>query len=514
MDTRLQHRLYLVAKRLYLFQLGWSLALVWLLAVVAGYGLLQVAQQSGLPKSVIWTWLGLTAAATLATMLLLKLRHRDLTQIASRLEDQFPALNQRLITAVSLRPNASNGKFGYLQRSVISEAIRHDFSSGWHVVVPSNRMAMSWCSSLLGLGCVGVMAIALLNAPSRSRSLAALDSEAVAKSNLPIILPGDASVERGSSVIVTAKFEKKVPDAVWLVHSANAGEVRLAMKRSLNDPIFAAYLYDLKDPLKYRVEYDGKKSDSYQITVFEFPAMVRADAKFEYPSYTRLEAKTIADTRRVSAAVGSKLTWQIYLNKAVVSAELVESDVPESEATTIKLLASAEQADLVEGSLQLMESKVWKLKLVDEEGRKNQQEVTLRAKALPNEAAKIKLVAGGDVQVSPLQEFDVGAKINDDFGIEKVGIGYQFAGGDIVEIASENAKPEKEVKLANLIDLESLKAETNQLLSYYVWAEERDEAGELRRSVSDIFFAEVRPLEEIFRRHVHDAQSDHELDQL
>ena len=500
MDTRLQHRLYLVAKRLYLFQLGWSLALVWLLAVVAGYGLLQVAQQSGLPKSVIWTWLGLTAAATLATMLLLKLRHRDLTQIASRLEDQFPALNQRLITAVSLRPNASNGKFGYLQRSVISEAIRHDFSSGWHVVVPSNRMAMSWCSSLLGLGCVGVMAIALLNAPSRSRSLAAMDSEAVAKSDLPIILPGDASVERGSSVIVTAKFEKKVPDAVWLVHSANAGEVRLAMKRSLNDPIFAAYLYDLKDPLKYRVEYDGKKSDSYQITVFEFPAMVRADAKLEYPSYTGLEAKTIADTRRVSAAVGSKLTWQIYLNKAVVSAELVESDVPDPEATTIKLLASAEQADLVEGSLQLMESKVWILKLVDEEGRKNQQEVTLRAKALPNEAAKIKLVAGGDVRVSPLQEFDVGAKINDDFGIEKVGIGYQFAGGDIVEIASENAKPEKEVKLANLIDLESLKAETNQLLSYYVWAEERDEAGELRRSVSDIFFAEVRPLEEIFRQ--------------
>jgi len=93
MDTRLQHRLYLVAKRLYLFQLGWSLAAVWLLAVIVGWGLLQVAQQSGLPKSVSWIWLSVTVAASVVTMRLLKLRYRNLTQIASRVESQFPALN-------------------------------------------------------------------------------------------------------------------------------------------------------------------------------------------------------------------------------------------------------------------------------------------------------------------------------------------------------------------------------------------------------------------------------------
>ena len=290
MDTRLQHRLYLVAKRLYLFQLGWSLALVWLLAVIVGWGLLQIALQNGLPKSMMWTWLSVTALASLATMLAVKLRYRDLTRIASRVESQFPALNQRLITAASLRPNTSNGKFGYLQRSVISEAIRHDFSSGWHALVPSSRMALSWCSNLLALGCLGAMAIALMNAPSGTSSSAALDSEAVAKNELPIILPGDASVERGSSVIVTAKFERKIPDEIWLLHTSGAGEVRLPMKRSLNDPIFAAYLYDLKDPLTYRIVHDGKKSDSYQITVFEFPAMVRADAKLERsPSSSKQE---------------------------------------------------------------------------------------------------------------------------------------------------------------------------------------------------------------------------------
>ena len=220
MDTRLQHRLYLVAKRVYLFQLGWSLAVVWLVAALTGWGLLKGAEQIALPKSSVWIWLGVTAAATIVTMIMLRLRYRDLGAIAARVEREFPALNQRLITAVSLRPNAASGKFGYLQRSVISEAIRHDFTSGWHSLIPSNRMFVSWCSSLLGLLCVSGMALAMMRLPESVRNRPALVEEVAATNAPPVVLPGNASIERGSSVIVTAKFESKVPDAVWLVHNA------------------------------------------------------------------------------------------------------------------------------------------------------------------------------------------------------------------------------------------------------------------------------------------------------
>ena len=43
MDTRLQQRLTLVARRLYFFQVGWSLAVVWIVAAAIGWGLLRVA---------------------------------------------------------------------------------------------------------------------------------------------------------------------------------------------------------------------------------------------------------------------------------------------------------------------------------------------------------------------------------------------------------------------------------------------------------------------------------------
>ena len=55
------------------------------------------------------------------------------------------------------------------------------------------------------------------------------------------------------------------------------------------------------------------------------------------------------------------------------------------------------------------------------------------------------------------------------------------------------------VELSHLIELEALQAKPDQLLSYYFWAEDIDRDGEIRRVDGDMFFAEVRPFEEIFR---------------
>ena len=72
-------------------------------------------------------------------------------------------------------------------------------------------MFVSWCSSLLGLLCVSGMALAMMRLPESVRNRPALVEEVAATNSPPVVLPGNASIERGSSVIVTAKFESKVP---------------------------------------------------------------------------------------------------------------------------------------------------------------------------------------------------------------------------------------------------------------------------------------------------------------
>ena len=51
-----------------------------------------------------------------------------------------------------------------------------------------------------------------------------------------------------------------------------------------------------------------------------------------------------------------------------------------------------------------------------------------------------------------------------------------------------------------MLDFESLNAAPDQLLTYFFWAEDIGPDGQPRRTSGDMFFAEVRPFEEIFRQ--------------
>ena len=51
-----------------------------------------------------------------------------------------------------------------------------------------------------------------------------------------------------------------------------------------------------------------------------------------------------------------------------------------------------------------------------------------------------------------------------------------------------------------MLDFESLHAAPDQLVTYFFWAEDIGPDGQPRRESSDMFFAEVRPFEEIFRQ--------------
>src|SRR5690606_10204383 len=55
-------------------------------------------------------------------------------------------------------------------------------------------------------------------------------------------------------------------------------------------------------------------------------------------------------------------------------------------------------------------------------------------------------------------------------------------------------------EVAHILRLEDLGAEVDQLLTYHWWAEDVGSDGQVRRTMSDMYFAEVRPFEEIFRQ--------------
>ena len=82
----------------------------------------------------------------------------------------------------------------------------------------------------------------------------------------------------------------------------------------------------------------------------------------------------------------------------------------------------------------------------------------------------------------------------------------------MIEVGSDIPQGKgKDFVLSELIDFESLQAEPNQLLSYFVWAEDWGTSGEVRRVMSDMFFAEVRPFDEIYRQGEQPTQQQQQL---
>ncbi|QDV26157.1 coiled-coil domain-containing protein [Aureliella helgolandensis] len=510
MDTRLKQRLIEVARRMQSVRRGWCLTAIFLMSAAIAWGIYQVAAAGfAVPAETRWWWLGCTIVAALLAAVLTRPRERQYPQVVQRLERTFPSLNQRLVTATGLRSRTRNGEFGYLERSVISEALQHDRQHVWRTIIPNGRLLVVHATTLIALAAMVLIAVRLWQ-PEKQLSLQpASIKSVVVPQRTPIITPGNTEVERGSSLIVTARFESDLPDEVWLLQrvkgDAEADVSRISMRRSLNDPVFAAFLYDVREPLEYAVEFDQRRTPDYQVDVFDYPALVRADAVLEYPVYTQQETKTVVDTRRVTAAAGTKLTWQLHLNKPAITAHLLTES-----GDTHAFAPTASDATVLETTLQLNESIQWTLQLVDRDGRQQAREITLRAKVLPNKPSVIQLTSGGDAVVSPIEEFLVAAKITDDFAVFRSGIGYQFGDSAPVEIEqarteadeveSAEIKPSRELTLSEMIDFESLNAEPNQFLSYYAWAEDRDVDGQVRRTMSDMYFVEVRPFEEIFRQ--------------
>src|SRR5205085_7659351 len=80
------------------------------------------------------------------------------------------------------------------------------------------------------------------------------------------------------------------------------------------------------------------------------------------------------------------------------------------------------------------------------------------------------------------------------------GLAYTVAGQEtkFIELGQTTAANEKR-PFNYLLKLEELSVKPDQLVSYFIWADDIGPDGKLRRTSSDMYFAEVRPFEQIFR---------------
>ncbi len=244
---------------------------------------------------------------------------------------------------------------------------------------------------------------------------------------------------------------------------------------------------------------------SYRVRVFEYPELKRADAHLVFPSYTAMGPKVVEDIRHVTAVEGTELTLICRLNKDVTSSSLVDK-----EGQSIALTRDESQPHVYRARMTLTDPKRYTVKLVDAEGRSNPIEPEIVVNVTRNRPPTVTITQPSrDVDVSPLEEVKLKARMDDDFGLVRHGLSYAVGGDQPKEVVFDSPKPPAgqpagkpplRLEAQHMLDFEAMKAVPDQLVSYFFWAEDIGPDGSVRRASSDMFFAEVRPFEEIFRQ--------------
>jgi hypothetical protein len=487
-------------------RLLWGYAILLAVAGVVAWGAWWGFDFTGETYARLLLWLagGLLIGALVVKLWSWRVR-LNFQQVARMVEAEHPELHSMLLTAIEQKPGAQG--FGYLQERLVNEVVREAVRHQWdQEITQRSHKAATWAraASLVMLAC-GMLFLSyktflkpLLAKPEIAATEVAKAVEKPASTYTVEVTPGDTEIEKGSRLVVEAKFAQDVPpDAVLVVSDANGAErQRLPMKPTVDAKVFGGMVGNVRDDGLYRVEFDGHKSKDFKITTFVYPELVSADATVTPPSYSGQPAKTVKNTQKVTLMEGSQLTYRLKLNKPVKDAEFFAD-----KDHLISLKATQEDASIVEATWIPDETRKYRLHLVDAQERASKQTPQFTISVLANSLPKIEVAfPKRDARVSPLQEMPLEAKLWDDVGVQKAGAVIELAEAQReVLLPIGKSEPGKKMDVRASLNLEPEKVEPLQLVSYYFWAEDRGPKGETRRAMSDMFFAEVRHFEDIMR---------------
>jgi hypothetical protein len=468
-----------------------TLAASWALAALAGLGLLALQKWTGW-----WSTLALPLSAllgcTLAAVTLRRHRRQtsDWRALVRDIEFAHPDLDGSLLTAAQQQVNA-HGEFDYLQQRVLDQALAHHRRVNWASLFPAWRAALAHATHFTTLAFFAVVLWNLRVPGARTIFVPGPEMEIT-------VTPGDTIIERGSSLVVMARFERRLPARVELVIDHPVTPARTSMTRNLADPIFGSMVSEVSSNLTYHLEYAGRRTRDYQVTTFEYPRLQRADADIRFPDYTGLPPKHVPNTRRVSAVEGSQVDLQLQFNKPIARATLISRDTNRS-ALQLTVEANLPLARLT--NLDFTAGGTYELQLIDPEGRTNKLHHQLVFDVLKNRTPEIKLTSpAGDTRPSALEEVTFAGTVWDDFGLEAYGLACSVPGKPtrFLELGRKLAGKEKH-SLHYVLHLEDFDLQPDDLMTWFTWADDTGPDGKIRRTSGDLYFAEVRPFEEVFR---------------
>lgn len=426
-------------------------------------------------------------------------------RFASQLEQQFDSLGQRLRTVLE----AVEGKLRAPEPML--SALGHQTLGRWETASPTNvlpyRAATIALVSVLALVCIALIGmvagndwqIAMLRAIGSERAYTEME-----------VSPGTTRLLEGTALKVELKLRGRIDRKVTLLYrtenedSWTESELlpRKPKERS-HEANFEASLGKLQHPIEYQFVTSAGTTPLYRVDVQPFIQVEKFETLVTPPTYTRLEARTFSQ-KELTVLSGSRVEYAIGTNHPLSEAELLIGEK----------LSALEAVPLQKNG----DPKVWKFELPSKtsvhwqfsgKGSDGTPITPLkgRLRIRYDEEPRVEWRdPSEEIKVHMLAELPMRAQVSDDYGLTESGIVFQVGDEEEyvlknwVQTEVEGATPDSvttQLKLEELLPLESLLLSERDFITYYAYAVDNRE-GSPHRIETDTRYIDIQPLRQFW----------------
>lgn len=482
----------------------WILRTIWrgvgllLLVVLATAALLiggvYFYDLASLGQSVVLFFGGIALLALLGWFVVRPLRNGlGEQQIALYIEEKYPALEDRLNSAVEIRSKDKNSNNALeLVESVVADAV--DKMQGMPLGNIIDNRKERWL--LYGVGLLG---IAFLFIGLNYKSTLQETAENIDVSMDPAthfgqtitITPGNAHVEKNESLEISAELKFPTEKHILLyVANENTPWQKHVMDKGGDNKQAIFRIENIESSGRYYVAVEGTKSPEFAISIYEFPKVTNIDLDYVYPDYTGLPPKSEKNTGNIRGLQGAVVTITSETNGTAVEANLIIKD---STTIAMKTLSNGQFAT----KLTIATSGSYYIQLIDAEGRSNKYPLEYQISPVKDQPPLITITdPQRDVRVNAVEEVVLAVDFSDDFGLKSGTLKFSVNGEaetSVSFISNSRKRDQREGNGNYVFYLEDYEMAPGDIISYYI--EAADFYPRKTPALSAMYFIEVVPFD-------------------
>jgi hypothetical protein len=416
-------------------------------------------------------------------------------QAALYLEENEPSLEASVLAALETQ-SGSNQASEALERKLVESALER--AAGVDFGRRIEQKGLYRASGALAAMALGSLALLLLG-PSQLRNGAAAlllptrDAGTVNPYSISVS-PGDVTIARGSDQLVTAEVQGFATEEVQIFFrggSSNAFD-QLTMLMDGSEG-FELLLLSLDENTDYFVESGGIRSATHRIEVADLPYVEHLELEYRFPAYSGLASRTVEFGGDIAALRGTVVRLRVFPTMLTPGGQLLIDGV------------SVELTDEGDGtwtaSLTVEREGYYEVALARTGGDLVPASPQYIIDVLTDQPPSVSFSKPGrDENATPIEEFYVEAKADDDYGVSELLFMYSVNGGPEDTVRLFDDRPTPEVTAGHTLFLEEFGLESGDLVAYYAQVEDSNPGPDTRTAKSDIYFVKIRPFGFEFRQ--------------